>query len=168
MIYKVARRLLSFPKMLLHRDTARDAELPVLRHENAVLRRQIAGPVRYELADRFWRAALSSLIPRRRWHEVFQITPGTLLAWHRRFIAAKWDHSARRAPTGRPPTRTALKKLILQLARENAQWGHRRIKGELARLGHPIAASTGASRAAARSVSACQQDLPAGAVDRFR
>ncbi|MDH6145056.1 hypothetical protein P3T35_007106 [Kitasatospora sp. GP30] len=62
MIYKVARRLLSFPKMLLHRDTARDAELPVLRHENAVLRRQIAGPVRYELADRFWRRG-----PRRRW-----------------------------------------------------------------------------------------------------
>ncbi|WP_349307947.1 integrase, partial [Streptomyces sp. H10-C2] len=58
-----------------------------------------------------------------------------------RFIAAKWDYS-RRARTGRPPTRAALKKLILQLARENARWGHRRIQGELARLGHPIAAST--------------------------
>jgi hypothetical protein len=55
---------------------------------------------------------------------------------------AKWDYSARRARTGRPPTKAALKKLILQLARENAQWGHRRIQGELARLGHPIAAST--------------------------
>ncbi len=49
---------------------------------------------------------------------------------------------AHRARTGRPPTKAALKKLVLQLARENAQWGHRRIQGELARLGHPIAAST--------------------------
>jgi transposase len=141
-LYKVARRLLSVPGVLLRRDTDKEAELLVLRHENAVLRRQLARPVRYEPADRFWLAALSSLIPRRRWHEVFAVTPGTMLAWHRRFIAAKWDYSARRARTGRPPTKAALKKLILQLARENAQWGHRRIQGELARLGHPIAAST--------------------------
>ncbi|MFE9694255.1 integrase core domain-containing protein [Micromonospora sp. NPDC005806] len=142
MLYTVARRLLSFPGVLLRRDTAKDAELLVLRHENAVLRRQIAGSVRYEPADRFWLAALSGLIPRCRWREVFPVTPGTLLAWHRRFIAAKWDYSARRARTGRPPTKAALKKLILQLARDNAKWGHRRIQGELARLGHPIAAST--------------------------
>lgn len=107
-----------------------------------MLRRQLARPVRYEPADRFWLAVLSSLIPRRRWHEVFAVTPGTLLAWHRRFIAAKWDYSARRARTGRLPIRAALKKLILQLARENARWGQRRMQGELARLGHPIAAST--------------------------
>ncbi|WP_418346725.1 hypothetical protein [Streptomyces fodineus] len=142
MLYKVARKLLSVPAVLLRRDTSKDAELLVLRHENAVLRRQIAGLVRYEPADRFWLAALSSLMPRRRRREVFAVTPGTLLAWHRRFIAAKCDYSARRGRTGRPPTRAALKKLILQLARENARWGHRRVQGELARLGHPIAAST--------------------------
>jgi transposase InsO family protein len=107
-----------------------------------VLRRQIASRVRYEPADRFWLAVLSSLIPRRRWREVFAVTPGTLLTWHRRFIAAKWDYTAQRTRTGRPPTRAAVKKLILQLARENAKWGHRRIQGELARLGHAIAAST--------------------------
>ncbi|TQK95296.1 integrase-like protein [Streptomyces puniciscabiei] len=106
-----------------------------------MLRRQIAGPVRYEPADRFWLAALSSLIPRRRRREVFAVTPDTLLAWHRRFIAAKCDYSAdAAAPDAR--TRAAPKKLILQLTRENARWGHRRIQGELARLGHPIAAST--------------------------
>ncbi|MFC8239252.1 hypothetical protein [Streptomyces sp. NPDC057284] len=103
MLCKVARRLLSVPGVLLRRDTDKEAELLVLRHENAVLRRQLARPVRYEPADRFWLAVLSSLIPRRRWHEVFAVTPGTLLAWHRRFIAAKWDYSARRARTGRPP-----------------------------------------------------------------
>jgi transposase len=142
LLYKVARKLLSVPGVLLRRDTAKDAGLLVLRDENAVLRRRLRGPVRYEPADRFWLAAVSSLIPRHRWREVFPVTPGTLLAWHRRFIAAKCNYSAQRAPTGRPPTRAALKKLILQLARENARWGHRRIQGELAHFGHPIAAST--------------------------
>ncbi|MET7938417.1 helix-turn-helix domain-containing protein, partial [Streptomyces sp. NPDC005322] len=80
-------------------------------------------------------------IPRRHWPKTFPITPGTLLAWHRRFIAAKWDYTARRR-TGRPPTTAAIKTLVLQLARENPRWGHRRIQGELTRLGHRIAAST--------------------------
>ena len=76
------------------------------------------------------------------WWEVFAEADDVLPARHRRFIAAKWDYSARRGRTGRPPTRAALKKLILQLARGNARWGHTRIQGEPARLGHPIAAST--------------------------
>ncbi|MEU1599956.1 integrase core domain-containing protein [Streptomyces sp. NPDC005708] len=142
LLYRATRAVLSLPEVLLRRDTAKDAELLVLRHENTVLRRQLKGPVRYEPADRFWLAALSSLIPRRRWADVFPITPGTLLAWHRRLIAKKWDHSARRARTGRPPTPAALRKLVLRLADENPRWGHRRIQGELARLGHPIASST--------------------------
>ncbi|MGW0632742.1 integrase core domain-containing protein [Streptomyces sp. NPDC002758] len=141
LLYKVARKLLCVPSVLLRSEAAKDAELLVLRHENAVLRRQLAGPVRYEPADRFWFAVLSTLVPRRRWREVFPVTPGTLLAWHRRFIAAKWDYSARRR-TGRPPTRAAVKMLVLRLAQENPRWGHRRIQGELARLGQQIAAST--------------------------
>jgi hypothetical protein len=141
MLCEAARKLLSAPGVLLRRDTSKDAELLVLRHENAVLRRQIADPVRYEPADRFWFAALSALIPRRRWSEIFPVTPSTLLAWHRKFIAAKWDYSAHRR-TERPPTRTVIKTLVLQLARENPRWGHWRIQGELARLGHRVAAST--------------------------
>jgi putative transposase len=105
--------------MLLHRDTTKDAELLVLRHENAVLRRQITGHVRYEPADRFWFAALSSLLPRRRWRDIFSVQPATILAWHRRFIAWKWDYSAHRRPTGRPPTHATIKKLVLRLADEN-------------------------------------------------
>jgi putative transposase len=119
LLYKVARRLLSVPGVLLRRDTAKDAELLVLRHENAVLRRQLTGPVRYEPADRLWLAALSALIPRHRWRYIFPVTPATLLAWHRRLIAAKWDYSARRGRTGRPPTAAAIKKLVLRLAQEN-------------------------------------------------
>jgi hypothetical protein len=67
LLYKVTRRLLSVPAVLLRRDSTKDAELLVLRHENAVLRRQVAGPLHYEPADHFWFAALSRLIPRRRW-----------------------------------------------------------------------------------------------------
>jgi transposase len=134
--------LLSVPAVVLRRDSAKDAELLVLRHENAVLRRQITRPVRYEPADRFWFAALSSLIPRPRWPTVFPVTPATVLAWHRRFIAAKWDYSARRRSSGRPTTRATITNLVLRLASENPRWGHRRIHGELARLGHRIGAST--------------------------
>ncbi|EXU61581.1 integrase [Streptomyces sp. PRh5] len=140
LLYKVPRKLLTVPSVFLRRGTAKDAELLVLRHESTVLRRQLTGPVRYEPADRFWFAALSGLILRHHWSDIFPVTPGTLLAWHRRFIAAKWDYTARRG-TGRPPTTAAIKKLVLRLARENPTWGHRRIQGELTRLGHRIAAS---------------------------
>jgi hypothetical protein len=71
LVYQVARKLLAVPAVLLRRDAAKDAELLVLRHDNAVLRRQLTGPRRYNLADRLWLAALSSLIPRRVYALVF-------------------------------------------------------------------------------------------------
>src|SRR6266436_4549899 len=134
------RRLLSCLMVLTRREASKDAELLVLRHENAVLRRQI-GRVRYQPADRLWLAALSRLIPRRRWGEVFAVTPATLLAWHRRLVAGQWDYTSRRRP-GRPSTAAAIRKLIIRMAKDNPAWGHRRVQGELVRLGHQIAAST--------------------------
>jgi len=119
---------------------SKDAELLVLRHENAVLRRQVSR-VRYQPADRLWLAALSRLITRPCWGEVFPVTPATLLAWHRRLVARKWDYASRRGP-GRPSTAAAIRKLVIRVATENPTWGHQRVQGELARLGHPIAAST--------------------------
>ena len=86
--YLLARCLLGCLMVLARRAVSKDAELLVLRHENAVLRRQI-GRVRYQRADRLWLAALSRLIPRRRWVPVFAVTPATLLAWHRRLAARK-------------------------------------------------------------------------------
>jgi transposase len=139
-VYAVTRRLLSLPALLLRSDVSKEAELLVLRHQNAVLRRQVPR-VRYEPADRLWLAALSHLIPRRRWGNIFPITPATLLAWHRKLVAKKWDYSKRRRP-GRPPTAAEVKALVLRMAAENPRWGHRRIHGELTRLGHKIAAST--------------------------
>ena len=80
LLYQLTRRLLSVPAVLLRHDTTKDAERLVLRHENAVLRNQIPGQVRHEPADRFSFAALSSLLPQRRWREIFPVQPATILA----------------------------------------------------------------------------------------
>jgi len=89
-VYMLARCLLGCLIVRGRREASKDAELLVLRHENAVLRRQVSR-VRYRPGDRLWLAALSWLIPRHRWGEVFAVTPATLLAWHRRLVARKSD-----------------------------------------------------------------------------
>ena len=138
--YLVTRCLLGSLVVLARREVSKDAELLVLRHQNAVLRRQISR-VRYQPADRLWLAVLSRLIPRPRWTEVFAVTPATLLAWHRRLVTRKWDFTSRRRP-GRPSTAVAIRKLVIRMAIDNPARGHRRVQGELVKLGHPIAAST--------------------------
>jgi putative transposase len=139
-VYLLVRCLFGSVTVLARREVSKDAELLVLRHENAVLRRQISR-VRYQPGDRLWLTALSRLIPRQRWAEVFAVTPATLLAWHRRLIARKWDYTSRRRP-GRPSTTAVIRKLVIRMATENPTWGHRRVQGELVKLGHPIASST--------------------------
>jgi transposase InsO family protein len=138
-LYQLVRCLLGLIVVLARRDLSKDTELLVLRHENAVLRRQVAR-VNYTPVDRAWLAALSRLLPRRRWAAIFPVTPATILAWHRRLVSRKWDYTARRP--GRPPTAAAIKSLVIRMATENPTWGHRRVQGELVRLGHRIAAST--------------------------
>jgi transposase InsO family protein len=139
-VYLLVRCLLGCLMVLTRHQVSKDAELLVLRHENAVLRRQISR-VRYQSSDRLWLAALSGLVPRRRWGQVFSVTPATLLAWHRRLVARKWDCTSRRRP-GRPSTAAAIRKLVIRIATDNPRWGHRRVQGELVKLCHPIAAST--------------------------
>jgi putative transposase len=139
-VYLLTCRVLGVAVLLFRGDRVEAAELLVLRHENAVLRRHI-GRVRYEPADRAWFAALAQLIPRRRWTEIFPVTPATLLAWHRKLAAAKYDTSKRRKP-GRPPTVPGIARLVIRLAKENPPWGYRRIHGELTKLGIAVAPST--------------------------
>jgi hypothetical protein len=148
-LYQLVRGLLGLTGLLMWRDLSKDAELLVLRHENAVLRRQVSR-VRYRPVDRVWLAALSRLVPRRRWAEVFPVTPATILSWHRRLVARKGDDTARRR-RGRPPTAAAINKLVLRMATENPSGGHRRVQGELVRLGHGPAASWAASGPARRT-----------------
>jgi hypothetical protein len=138
--YLLARCLLDGLIVLARREASKDAELLVLRHENAVLRRH-AGRVRYEPGDRVWFAALARLIPRSQWTKAFPVTPATLLAWHRKLAAGKYDTSSRRKP-GRPPTVPSIARLVIRLAKENPLWGYRRIHGELTKLGVTVAQST--------------------------
>ena len=139
-VYLLTCRMLRLAVVVFRGDRAKDAELLVLRHENAVLRRN-AGRVRYEPGDRVWFAAVARLLPRRRWTGIFPVTPATLLAWHRKLAGRKYDTSKRRKP-GRPPTVPGIARLVVRLARENPLWGHRRIHGELAKLGVTVAPST--------------------------
>jgi transposase len=139
-IYMLTCQVLSSAALGFRCDRAKDAELLVLRHENAVLRRN-AGRVRYEPGDRVWFAALARLLPRMRWIGIFPVTPATLLAWHRKLACGKYDTSRRRRP-GRPPAAPGIARLVVRLARENPLWGHRRIQGELAKLGVTVAPST--------------------------
>ena len=114
-VYLLTCRVLGLAVLLFRGDRAKDAELLVLRHENAVLRRN-ACRVRYEPGDRMWFAAVVRLLPRRRWTEIFPVTPATLLAWHRKLAGRKYDTSKRRKP-GRPPTVPGIARLVVRLAR---------------------------------------------------
>jgi putative transposase len=128
-LYLLVRCLLGSLIVLARRQVSKDAELLVLRHENTVLRRQISR-VCYQPGDRLWLTALSRLIPRRRWEEVFTVTLATLLTWHRRLVTRKWDYTNRRRP-GRPSTEAAIRELVIRMATDNPTWGHRRVQGEL-------------------------------------
>ena len=139
-IYLLMRCLLALAVVAFRGDQAKNAELLVLRHENAVLRRH-AGRVRYQPPARAWLAALARLIPRRRWTGVFPVTPATLLAWHRNLTGRKYDTSRRRKP-GQPPAVRSIACLAVRLAQENPLWGYRRIHGELTKLGLAVAPST--------------------------
>ena len=117
---------------------SKDLEIIVLRHQLTVLRRQINRPAIND-ADRTLLGAIAAALPRPR-RTGWIVTPDTLLRWHRRHIARHWTH-ATRGP-GRPRTSDQVRRLVLRLAAENPTWGYRRIHGELAGLGHPIASST--------------------------
>ena len=110
----------------------------VLRHQVAVLRRQVDRPELTD-ADRSLLAAIAAALARPS-RAGWLVTPDTLLRWHRRRIVGHWTQPQR--PPGRPSTSAELRRLALRLAAENPTWGYRRIHGELAGLGHRLAAST--------------------------
>jgi putative transposase len=137
LVYLLFCRIASWLVLLGRSGAAKDVELLVLRHEVAVLRRANPKP-RLDWADRALFAVLIRLLPKHL-RAGRLVTPGTVLRWHRRLVAAKWRQP--RSP-GRPPISGELVELILRLAGDNPSWGYTRIQGELRRLGHRVAAAT--------------------------
>jgi putative transposase len=125
--------------LLARSAQSKNAEILVLRHEVALLRRQVSRP-RLSWADRAVFAALARLLsPVCRRHRI--VTPATILRWHRDLVKRRWTQP--RGPrSGGRRTAPELRRLVLRLAVENSSWGYRRIQGELAGLGYQIAAST--------------------------
>jgi putative transposase len=137
LLYMIMIRVFGWLVVLSRSQASKDVEIMVLRHEVAVLRRQVSRPMP-DWADRAVLAALARLLPTRlRAHRL--VTPGTLLAWHRRLLERKWTYPIR---MGRPSTGKEIRDLVVQLARENPAWGYRRVHGELVRLGHQVSAAT--------------------------
>jgi hypothetical protein len=138
LMYLLLRQVLKMLTQIARDGGAKDVEILVLRHQVAVLRRQVHRPV-FEPADRVVLAVLSRLLPRPRW-SVFFVTPATLLRWHRELVARRRTYP--HARPGRPPVCKQIRDLVLRLTAENPTWGHRRIQGELVGLGYEVAAST--------------------------
>ena len=137
-LYRAFCRVLQLIRLICRGDVDLAVEVVMLRHEVAVLRRQIHRPM-LEPADRAVLAGLARLLPCRRLGRFF-VQPATLLRWHRDLVAKRWTCPHGRP--GRPGIPTGTTALILRLAKENPTWGYRRIHGEMATLGITIAPSS--------------------------
>jgi putative transposase len=131
-------------RLLPRTDREKDAEILALRHQLAVLQRQLDGQrIRFDPADRAWLAALLNQLPRPSLHRLrLLVRPDTILRWHRDLLARRHAAASRPRRRGRPPTVPSIRRLVLRLVADNPSWGYRRVHGELLTLGIKVAAST--------------------------
>ena len=136
--YLVVRNLFALVWLLARPRRSNELEILVRRHELAVLRRQAAQP-RLTRADRALLATWSRSLPRPAWVS-FPVRPDTLLRWHRQLVARRWTYPHRKP--GRPSLESSLAAMIVGLARENPDWGYKRIAGELNGVGVSVSATS--------------------------
>ena len=137
-LYRSFCRLLQPVRLVGSRDTDLALEVVMGHHDVAVVRREVHRPAP-EPADRAVLAGLTRLLPRQRLGRFF-VQPATMLRWHRDLVARRWTYPYGRP--GRPSIAKGTTALVLRFAKENPQWGYRRIHGELATVGIAIAPSS--------------------------
>jgi hypothetical protein len=138
--YLTALQVFGWLARLARSERAKDAEILILRHQVAVLQRQV-NPPRLSWADRAVLAPLARPLQGRQLRQLrLIVSPRTQLRWHASLVRRKWTYPRRAA--GRPRTALAVRELAVEMARHNPGWGYRRIHGELAGLGYKLAPST--------------------------
>jgi putative transposase len=133
--YLALSTVFAFARLLPMSDTDKDVEILALRHQLAVLQRQIDRP-HLTPPDRAFLAALLHRLPRptlRQLHLI--VSPDTVLRRQRDLLRHRHAKASRPNRPGRRPTVRSIRRLVVRLAKENASWGYRRIHGELAVLG---------------------------------
>src|SRR5208282_5685431 len=141
--FLLVTRVTTWLRLSRRKEAWQTAEILILRHQLAVLQRRQPRHPHLTWADRALIAALLGVIPKARRRGLrLLVTPDTILRWHRDIIRRRWAARSAQARTGRPATRRNIQALVRRLARENPDWGYRRIHGELAGLGVSIAAAT--------------------------
>ena len=142
-VFLLITRTASWLRLSQREETWKTAEILLLRHQLAVLQRRQPRRPDLDWADRALHATLLAVIPKVRHYGLrLLVSPDTIVRWHRDIVRRRWAARSIRGKTGRPATRRNINALVLRLARENTDWGYRRIHGELAGLGVKIAAST--------------------------
>src|SRR5450755_4272873 len=143
LVFLLITRVAAGLRLARRKKTRNIAEILILRHELAVLQRRQPGRPKLNWADRALFAALLSVIPKARRHRLRPlVTPDTILRWHRAIIRRRQAARSAHGRSGRPAGRRNIQALVRRLARENPEWGYRRIHGELTGLGVKVAAST--------------------------
>src|SRR6266704_263881 len=142
-VFLLTTHVAAWLRLCRREEAWKTAEILILRHQLAVLQRRRPCRPRLNWADRALLAALLAVIPKARHRGLrLLVTPDTIVRWHRDIVRRRWAARSAHARTGRPATRRNIQALVLRLARENPEWGYRRIHGELAGLGVNVAAPT--------------------------
>src|SRR6266566_2951616 len=142
-VFFLITRVITWLRLSRREEAWKTAEILLLRHQVTILQHHQARRPKLNWADRALLATLFGVIPKvRRQGLRLLVTPDTILCWHRDIVERRWAARSMRGRSGRPATRRNIKALVVRLARENPEWGYRRIHGELAGLGVKVAGST--------------------------